>query len=73
MTKFTSQALHVIRIKFFKAGGSGNTPSLISALWDIDILLHKQATRAKHFEPKGNGMRTFYNIRMVSEIAVALK
>ena len=39
MTKFESQALHVIRIK--KAGGSGNPPSLISALWNIGTFLHK--------------------------------
>ena len=35
MTKFESQALHVIRIKYWKAGGSGNPPSLIHALWNI--------------------------------------
>ena len=45
MTKFKSQALHVIRIKYWKAGGTGNPPSLIPALWNIGILLHKQATR----------------------------
>ena len=55
MTKFESQALHVIRIKYWKAGESGNPrnpPSLIPALWNIGILLHKQATRAKHFGPE---------------------
>jgi hypothetical protein len=26
------------------------TPSLIPALWNIGILLHKQATRTKHFD-----------------------
>ena len=31
-------------------GRSGNSPSLIPALWNIGILLHKQATRNKHFE-----------------------
>ena len=45
MTKFKSQALHVIRIKYWKAGGSGNPPSHIPALWNIGILLHKQAKR----------------------------
>ena len=50
MTKFKSQALHVIRIRYWKAGGSGNLPSLIPALWNIGILLHKQATLGKHFE-----------------------
>jgi hypothetical protein len=32
--------------------GSGNSPPLISTLWNIGILLHKQATRAKHFDGK---------------------
>ena len=30
--------------------GSGNPPFLISAIWNIGILLHKQATRNKHFD-----------------------
>ena len=47
MTKFKSQACHVIRIKYWKADGSG---SLIPALWNLSILLHKQATRTKHFD-----------------------
>ena len=50
ITKFTSQTLHVTRIKYLKAGGSDNPPSLIPALWNIGILLHKQATRTKHFD-----------------------
>ena len=50
MTKFKSQALYVIRIKYWKAGGSGNPPSLIPALWNIGILLNKQATQTKHFD-----------------------
>ena len=33
-----------------KTGGSGNPASLIPALWNIGILLHKQATRTKHFD-----------------------
>ena len=33
MMKFKSQALHIIRIKYCNAGGSGNSPSLIPALW----------------------------------------
>ena len=48
MTKFKSQALQIIRIKYWKASGSGNSPSFISALWNIGILLHKQATHTKH-------------------------
>ena len=38
MTKFKSQALYIIRIKYRKASGSGNPPSLIPALWKITIL-----------------------------------
>ena len=44
MIKFKSQALHIIRIKYWKAGG-------IPALWNIGISLHKQATQTKNFEP----------------------
>ena len=43
MTKFKSQGLHIIRIKYWYASGSGSPPSLIPALWNIGILLHKQA------------------------------
>ena len=50
MTKFKSQAFHIIRNKYWNAGGSGNPSSLIPALWNIDIFLHKQATHTKHFE-----------------------
>ena len=49
VTKSKSQALHVISIKY---GGSGNPSSLIPALWNIGIILHKQATLGKHFEPE---------------------
>ena len=35
-----------------REGGGGNLPSLIPALWNIGILLHKQATHAKHFGPE---------------------
>ena len=38
MTKFKSQALHIIAIKYWKASGSGNPPSLIPALRKIAIL-----------------------------------
>ena len=44
ITKLKSQYLHVIRIKYWKAGGIGNPPSLIPVLWNI------QATRTKHFD-----------------------
>ena len=47
MTKSKLQALHVIRIK---AGGIGNPPSLIAALWNIGILHQEHATCTKHFD-----------------------
>ena len=50
MTKFKAQALHIIGIKYCNVGGNGNPLSLISALWNSGILLHKQATHAKHFD-----------------------
>ena len=49
MMKFKSQALYIKRNKYCNAGWSGNPPFLISALWNIGILLHKQATSNKHF------------------------
>ena len=45
MTKFKSQGLYIIRIKYWNAKGSGSTPSLIPIHWNIGILLHKQAKR----------------------------
>ena len=50
MTKFRLQALHIKRIKYWNAGGSGSPPSFNPALLNIVILLHKQATRTKHFD-----------------------
>ena len=44
------EALYVKRIKIWKAGGSGNPPSLIPALWYTGILYDKQATQTKHFD-----------------------
>ena len=45
MTKFKSQVLHIIRIKYLNASGSGSPPFLIPALWNIGILFHKQVKR----------------------------
>jgi hypothetical protein len=39
-----------LSIKYCNAGVSGNPPPPISALWNIGILLHKKATRAKLLE-----------------------
>ena len=38
MIKFKSQALHIIKIKYWKVSWSGNPPSLIPTLWKIAIL-----------------------------------
>ena len=38
MTKFESQALHIIKIKYWIASRSGNPPSLIPAFQKIAIL-----------------------------------
>ena len=47
ITKFKSQGLFIIRIKYQNASGSGFPPSIIPALRNIGILLHKQATWIK--------------------------
>ena len=62
MIKFKSQVLDIIIIKYKKDGGSGNPNSLIPALWKIDILLHKQATRAKHIEPECTHERVYHQL-----------
>jgi hypothetical protein len=49
MTKFKSQALHIIRNKYWKASGSDNPPSLIPALQKIAILGLKSAKRPNIF------------------------
>ena len=41
ITKFKSQALHIIKIKYWKASGSGNPPFLIPALQKIAIYVLK--------------------------------
>ena len=38
MIKFKSQAVHIIRIKYWKASGRGNPPFLIPVLQKIAIL-----------------------------------
>ena len=45
ITKFKS---HITRIKYLKASGNGNPPSIIPSLYNIGILLHQQATHTKH-------------------------
>ena len=48
ITKFKSQGLYTIKIKYWNAGGSGFPPSLIPALWNIGILHHEKAKLRKH-------------------------
>ena len=48
ITKFKSQGLYTIKIKYWNATGSGFPPSLISALWNIGILHYKKAKLRKH-------------------------
>ena len=62
ITKFKSQGLHIKRIKCWNASGSGSPPSLIPALCNIGILLHKQATRIKHFCPLLKGTTCVLNV-----------
>ena len=50
MTKFKSQGLYIIRIKYWNVSGSGLPPSLISPLRNIGILQYKQAELSKHFQ-----------------------
>ena len=42
ITKFKSQGLYIIRIKYWNASGSGFPPFLIPALWKTAILHYKQ-------------------------------
>ena len=50
LTKFKSQGLHIIRVKFLHASGSGSSPSFIPTLWNIGILLHKKAKLRKDIQ-----------------------
>ena len=50
MTKFKSQSLYIIRIKYWNASRSGSPPSLISAYWNIGISFHKLAKLRKYMQ-----------------------
>ena len=43
ITKFKSQGLYTIEIKYWNASESGLPPPLIPALWNIGILHYKKA------------------------------
>ena len=49
-TKFKSQGLYIIKIKYWNASGSGFLPSLIPALQNIGNLNHKKAKLPKHLQ-----------------------
>ena len=51
-------------------GVSGNPPFLIPALWNIGILLHKQATRTKHLDGKCNVIYKFLVILWVCNLEI---
>ena len=48
ITKFKPQGLYTIKIKYWKASGSGFLPSLIPTLQNRGILHHKKAKLRKH-------------------------
>ena len=50
ITKFKSQVLYIIRIKYWNASGCGPLPSLIPTSWNIGILNYKQAKLRKHLQ-----------------------
>ena len=47
-SKFKSQGLYTIKIKYWNANGSGFNPSLIPTLQNIGNLHHKKAKMHKH-------------------------
>ena len=50
ITKFKSQGLYIIKIKYWNASGSGFPPSLIPALRNIGILHYKKGKLPKHLQ-----------------------
>ena len=50
LTKFKSQGLYTIKIKYWNASGSGFPPSLIPVLRNIGILHYKKAKLPKHLQ-----------------------
>ena len=50
ITKFKSQGLYIIRIKYMYASGSDFPPFLIPALRNIGILHYKKAKLRKHLQ-----------------------
>ena len=65
-TKFKSQSLHVKKSNIEKLVGVA-TLTMISALWNIGILLHKQATLGKHFEPEHIEAKAFVKRYLTSK------
>ena len=50
MTKFKSQGLYIIKIKYWNASGSESPPYCIPTLWIIGILHYKQAKLRKDMQ-----------------------
>ena len=50
ITKFKSQGLYTIKIRYWSASGSGFPPTLIPALRKIGLLHHKKAKLPKHLQ-----------------------
>ena len=76
MTKFKSQGLYIIKIKYWNASGSGPLPFLIPAHWNIGILHYKQAKLPKYLQHsvhiqeieigKNNPVFIFYVLKIIS-------
>ena len=50
ITKFKSQGIYTLKIKYWNANGSGFSPSLLPALQNIGILHHKKAKLPKYLQ-----------------------
>jgi hypothetical protein len=61
------KVLDIIRIKNQKL--ETGKIQFIPALWKIDILLHKQATRAKHIEPKCTHARVYTHAHVYHQLS----
>ena len=60
ITKFNSQCLYIIKIKYLNASGSGLPPSLIPALQNIGILHHKKEKLPIHLQQSVYGTEIFF-------------
>ena len=65
ITKFKSQGLYTIKIKYWNASGSGFPPSLIPALWNIGILHHKKAKLRNNMRQSVKPYKAAYNYVLI--------